>query len=65
MMIRENNGRKIAWYERDGMIMDPTGRGKFFGSGKNNLVAREDRLEVRMHKRCLNFLDGMDMGHNS
>jgi hypothetical protein len=29
------------------MIMDSMGRGKFFGSGKNNLVVGEDRLEVR------------------
>jgi hypothetical protein len=49
----------------DGMIMDSTRRGKFFGGGKNNLVEGEDRLEVRMQKRCLNSLNGVDLGYNS
>jgi hypothetical protein len=38
MMTRPNIGRNIARDERDGMIMDSRGRGKFFGGGKNNLV---------------------------
>jgi hypothetical protein len=35
MIIRPNIGRKTARDERDGMVMDSTGRGKFFGVGKN------------------------------
>jgi hypothetical protein len=54
MMIRLNIGRQTACDERDEMIMDSTGRGNFFGSGKNNLVAGDDRLEAGIHKRCLN-----------
>jgi hypothetical protein len=34
MTIRVNIGRKASQNERDGMIMDFAGRGKFFGSGK-------------------------------
>jgi hypothetical protein len=47
------------------MIMDTTRRGKFLGSGKNNLVSGEDRLEVAMHRGCLNGLDGVELGNNS
>jgi hypothetical protein len=47
------------------MIMESMGRGKFFGGGKNNLVAGEDRLEVGMHKRCLNNMNGVELGYNS
>ena len=47
------------------MIMNTTGRGKSLGSGNNNLVFGEDRLEVRMHKGCLNFLNGMELGNDS
>jgi hypothetical protein len=65
MTIRTNIGRKIFWDERDGMIMDSMGRGKFFGSGKKNLVAGEDRLEVRMHIRCLNNMNGVELGYNA
>jgi hypothetical protein len=57
MTIRENIGRIIFWYESNGMIVDATGRGKFLGSGKNKLVSREDRLDVGMHKGCLNGLN--------
>jgi hypothetical protein len=38
MMIRDNIGRKTSRYERNGMIMDAMGKGKFLASGKNNLV---------------------------
>jgi hypothetical protein len=65
MMIRENIGRKTSQYERNGMIMDAMGRGKFLGSGKNNLVSGEDRLEVGMHRGCLNGLNGVELGNNS
>jgi hypothetical protein len=62
MMIRPNIGRNTSHDERDGMIMESTRRGNFFGSGKNNLVAREDRLEFWMHKRCLNNMNGVEFG---
>jgi hypothetical protein len=65
MTIRSNIGRKIARDERGGMIMDSTGRGKFLGGGKNNMVAGEDRLEVGMHRRCLNGMNGVELGYNS
>jgi hypothetical protein len=65
MMIRVNIGRKISWYERNGMIMDAMGRGKSMGSGKNNLVSGEYRLEVGMHRGCLNGLNGMELGNNT
>jgi hypothetical protein len=65
MMIRENNGKKTAQNKRNKMIMNTMGRGKSMESGKNKLVLGEYRLEVRMHRRCLNYLDGMDMGNNS
>jgi hypothetical protein len=63
--IRLNIGRKTARDERDGMIMDSTRRGKFLGGGKNNLVEGEDRLEVEMHRRCLNNMNGVELGYNS
>jgi hypothetical protein len=63
MTIRPNIGRKTAQDERDGIIMDSTGRGEFFGSGKNKLVERNDRLEVEMHIR--NNMNGVDLGYNS
>jgi hypothetical protein len=63
--MRPNIGRKIAWDERDGMIMDSMGRGKLLRGGKNNLVEGEDTLEARMHKRCLNSMNGVDLGYNS
>jgi hypothetical protein len=47
------------------MIMNIVGRGKSMGSGKNSLVFGEDRLEVRMHKGCLNCLNGMELGNNA
>jgi hypothetical protein len=65
MTIRVNIGRKTTLYERDGMLMDSKGRGKFFGSGKNNLVAGEYRFEVNMHRGCLNKLNGMELGNNA
>ena len=64
-MIRLNIGMNTFWDERDGMIMESMGRGEFFGDGKNNLVAREDRLEVGMHRRCLNNMNGVKLGCNS
>ena len=64
-MIRPNIGRKTTQDKRYGMIMDTMGRGKFMGSGKNKLVVGNDRLEFGMHKRCLNNMNGVELGHNS
>jgi hypothetical protein len=65
MMIRENIGRKATWYERNGMIMDSMGRERLFESGKNSLVVGDDRLEVRMHRGCLNNMSEVELGNNS
>jgi hypothetical protein len=45
---RPNIGGNTSWDERDGMIMDVGRKVTFFGGGKNNLVAREYILEVKM-----------------
>jgi hypothetical protein len=63
-MIRENIGRKIVEDERNGMIMNTTRRRKSLGSGKNSLVSGDETLEVRMHQRCLNCLNRMELGNN-
>jgi hypothetical protein len=47
------------------MIMNTVGRGKAMGSGKIILVFGEYRLEVRMHRWCLNDLNGIELGNNS
>jgi hypothetical protein len=65
MTIRLNIGRNTSRDESDGMIMEFTGREKLFGGGKNNLVVRDDRLEVGMQIRCLNNMNGVDLGYNS
>jgi hypothetical protein len=65
MTIRVNIGRKASKDESNGMIMNTMGRGNSLGSGKNNLVFGEDRLEVKMHRECLNCLNGMELGNNS
>jgi hypothetical protein len=64
MKIRENIGRKIVRDERNGMVMNTKRRRKSLGSGKNNLVFGDDTLEVRMHHRCLNCLNRMELGNN-
>jgi hypothetical protein len=64
MMIKANIGRNTTRYESNGMIMDSTGRGKFVGCVKNNLVAGEDGLEVVMQRGCLNKLNGVDLDNN-
>jgi hypothetical protein len=47
------------------MIMDTMGRGKSMGSVKNSLVSGEYRLEVMVHRGCLNDVNGMELGNNS
>jgi hypothetical protein len=64
MMIRANIGRNIVWDERNGMIMDDTGRGNSLGSGKNIFVSGEYRFEVEMHSGCHNGVNGMELGDN-
>jgi hypothetical protein len=65
MTVRVNVGKKTAWDQRNGMLMDTVGRGKSMGGVKNILVSGEYRLEVRMHKGCLNNLNRMELGNNS
>jgi hypothetical protein len=64
MTIRVNIGRKTVRDERNGMIMNTMRRRKSLGGGKNNLVFGDDTLEVRMHRRCLNCLNRMELGNN-
>jgi hypothetical protein len=47
------------------MIMDVAGRGKAMGGVKNSLVSGDYRLEVRMHRGCLNGLNRMELGNNA
>jgi hypothetical protein len=65
MMIRANIGRKTARNKGDEMIMNTTRRQKSLRSGKNSLMFGEDRLEVKMHKGCLNRLNGMELRNNT
>jgi hypothetical protein len=65
MKIRENIGRKIFGDKRNDMIMNTRGRGKYMGNRKNNLVFGYDILELRIHRGCLNSLNGMVLGNNT
>jgi hypothetical protein len=65
MTIRANIGRKTSWYKRNGMIMGTMGRGNSMGSVKNRLVFGEYRLKVRVHRGCVNDVNGMELGNNS
>jgi hypothetical protein len=47
------------------MIMNIMGRGKAMGNGKNSLVFENYRLEVKMHGRCLNCLNDIELGNIS
>jgi hypothetical protein len=47
------------------MIMDAMGSGNSMGSVKSSLVLGEYSLEVEMHKGCINYLNGMDLGNNA
>jgi hypothetical protein len=63
--IGTNIGRKDSWDKGNGMIMNTTGRRESLGSVKNNLIFRDDGLEVLQHKGCLNCLYGMKLGNNA
>ena len=65
MTIRENIGRNISRNKGDGMIMNTTRRRKSLRSGKNKLMFGKDILEVRMHRGCLNHLNGMELHNNT
>ena len=64
MTIRVNIGRKTTGDERNGMIMETVRMRNSLGSGKNSLVFGDDTLEVRMHYKCLNCLNRMELGNN-
>jgi hypothetical protein len=64
MMIGTNIWRKVAKNEGNGMIMNFTGRRKSLGIGKNNLMFREDGLEVGNHRGCLSCVNGMELCNN-
>jgi len=55
MTIRKNIGRKNVWENKNGMIMNTTGRGKSLGNVNKILVFGYDRLKVKIHRGCLNF----------
>jgi hypothetical protein len=65
MTIRVNIGRKTSRKKGDGMIMKTMRRKKSLSSGKYSLMFGEDSLEVRMHKGCLNRLNGMELRNNT
>jgi hypothetical protein len=47
------------------MIMNTTERGNSLGSGKNSLMFGDDGLEVKMHRGCLNGMNGMELCNNA
>jgi hypothetical protein len=47
------------------MVMVVAGGGKALGSLENNLVLGKDRLEVGVHRGCLNCLNGMELGNDT
>jgi hypothetical protein len=65
MTIGTTIGRKDVRDKENGMIMNTTTRRESLGSGKNNLMFREDGLEVPRHKGCLSGLNGMELCNNS
>jgi hypothetical protein len=65
MVIRENIGRKTTKNKGNGMIMNTMRRRKSLRGGKNNLICGKDSLEVRMHPRCLNDLNRMELRNNT
>ena len=65
VMIGMDIGRKDSWDKGNGMIMNTTGKRESLGSGKNNLMFREDGLEVLQHRGCLGCLYGMELGNNA
>jgi hypothetical protein len=65
MAKREYIGVKTTRDKGNGMITNTMGRGKSLRSGKNILVFRYDRLEVKMHGVCLNCLNEMELGNNT
>jgi hypothetical protein len=46
------------------MIMNTAGRGKAMGNGKNIVVFEKYRLEIMMHKGCLNCLNDIELRNN-
>ena len=65
MTIGMDIGRKASSYKGNGMIMNTIGIWKSIGSGKYQLMFREDGLEVLCHRGCLSFLYGMELGNNA
>jgi hypothetical protein len=45
------------------MIMGAARRGKSMWTIKNSLVLGENRLEVRVHRGCLNGMNLMELGN--
>jgi hypothetical protein len=65
MTIRMNIGREVIGDKGNGMIIYTTRRRKSLESGKNNLMFREDGLEVLWNIGCLSGLNGMDLCNNA
>jgi hypothetical protein len=63
--IRAYIGRKAFGYKGNGMIMNTMGRKDSLGSGKDQLMSREDGLEVLWDRGCLCCLYGMKLGDNT
>jgi hypothetical protein len=47
------------------MIINTTGRWEYLGSGKDQVMFREDGLEVLRHRGCLSCLYGKELGNNA
>jgi len=65
MTIEMDIGRKVFRDKGNEMIMNTTRRRESFGSIKNNLMFREDRLEVLQQRWCLSGLNGMELCNNA
>jgi hypothetical protein len=65
MMIGTNIGRKVVEGKGNGIIMNSMRRRKSLESGKNNLMYREDGLEVLRYRGCLSGMNGMELCNNA
>jgi hypothetical protein len=63
--IRTDIRRKASRYKGNGMIMNTTRRREALGSGKYQLMFRNDGLEVLRYQGCLCCLYGMELGDNT
>jgi hypothetical protein len=63
--IRTNIGKKVAWCQGNGMIMNTTGRREALGSLKDQLMFIKDGLDVLQYRGSLCCFCGMEFGDNN